>query len=122
MDENNNNFNVKVTIEDTDFTQKPESQGPRPGEGKAVASMVLGIAGIALGCCFAYGSFPCVIVGLILGIISLKKQEPGRGMAIAGIVLGVAALISGIVGLFVAIANRAILESGFWESIMNGGF
>lgn len=60
--------------------------------GFSVASMVLGIIGV-LSSCIAIGIVPS-IVGLVFGIIVLKKKINGRGMAIAGIVTsGVGILI-----------------------------
>lgn len=77
--------------------------------------MVLGICSLvccifACFCCFAYIAVPLAIVGLILGIISIKKGENAKGMAITGIItsaLGfvIAAII--IVAVFVAIADSA---------------
>lgn len=60
--------------------------------GKAIASMVLGIVGLVF-VFFGYFAFigiVAAIVGLILGIMA-KKQQPS-GMATAGIVLSIIAL------------------------------
>lgn len=62
----------------------PESKN----DGKAIASMVLGI--VSLVCCG--GMFACPIVGLILGIISKKERPNNNPMATAGIVMCVIAL------------------------------
>ncbi len=53
------------------------------GQGKAVASLVLGIVGIVFG--FYLVGLPCAVVGLVLGILA-KRQHAG-GIATAGIVL-----------------------------------
>jgi hypothetical protein len=63
-----------------------------PSNGKAVASMVLGIIGAV---CIVFGVYAFIgmivsIIGLVLGI-SAKKQSPS-GMATAGIVLSIIAL------------------------------
>ena len=42
--------------------------------GLAIASMVLGIVSIVLCCCFPMGT-----MGLILGIVALKKVNDGTG-------------------------------------------
>ena len=57
----------------------------------SVASMVLGIVGIAL-ILFLIGIIPS-IVGLILGIISIAKDNPKKGMAITGISLSFVSII-----------------------------
>ena len=46
--------------------------------------MVLGIVGI-LACCIPLFGIPVNLVGLILGIVGIRKG--GKGMAIAGIIL-----------------------------------
>ena len=51
------------------------------------ASMVLGI--VSFFCC----GLPCSIVGLILGIISKKRQPENNAKATAGIVLSIIALV-----------------------------
>lgn len=63
--------------------QYPQQPPESPGFG--VASMVLGIISLCLSCCAYFISIPCAIVGIILGLIGLKKQA-GRGMATAGLV------------------------------------
>lgn len=60
--------------------QYPQQPPESPGFG--VASMVLGIISLCLSCCAYFISIPCAIVGIILGLIGLKKQA-GRGMATA---------------------------------------
>ena len=64
-----------------------------PTNGKAVASLVLGILAA---CCvfFGYGALLGIvfgIVGLVLGITA-KKETPSSGMAMAGIVLSIVAI------------------------------
>lgn len=61
----------------------------RPTSGMAVASMVLGIVGLALGCC-SFGIFS--ILAVILGHVALHQTRDntvkGHGMAVAGLVMG----------------------------------
>jgi hypothetical protein len=61
----------------------------------AIASLVLGILSALL---FCVPFLPVIgaIIGLILGIISLKNQKGGKGMAIAGVILSGLALLFGI--------------------------
>lgn len=70
------------------------------GQGKAVASLVLGIIGVVL-CQIVFISLPCQIIGLILGILA-KRQRAG-GMAIAGIVLSCVGLAFSLLVLFFVI-------------------
>lgn len=53
-----------------------------PPRGMSIASMVIGIVSVFLGF-----TFFVPIVGLILGIVGLKREPHGRGMAITGIVI-----------------------------------
>ncbi len=69
-------------------------RAPMPGNGKAVAALVLGIISIVF-CWFAYFNiFTCVcsVVGLILAVSASKEMQfagiySGRGIATAGLVL-----------------------------------
>jgi hypothetical protein len=81
--------------------QQNYNQYRQPGnKGMAVASMVCGIVGLCLSCCFWYVALPASIVGLILGIISLKNNEGGRGMAIAGVVTSSITVILALLVVF----------------------
>lgn len=61
----------------------------------AVASMVCGIVSLLLVCCFWYVALPAGIVGLILGILSIRGGASGKGMAVAGVVTsGITLLLS----------------------------
>lgn len=78
--------------------------------GKAIASLVLGIAALVLavfaGMAF-YGWIGtiCGIVGLILGVMA-KKESPS-GMATAGIVLSIIGLAWGIIATIACYACAA---------------
>ena len=91
----------------------PTPDGP---QGKAIASMVLGIASLVFGCCpkspnfLQYLAFACAIVGLVLGIISRKNDEAGKGFAIAGIVCSIVYLALIVIGLIlIAVLGVSIL-------------
>lgn len=62
----------------------PYNQQYEQPDGKAIASLVLGLCNL-LGWCLPIIGIPCGIVGLVLGIKGLKSSK--RGMAIAGVVL-----------------------------------
>ena len=79
--------------------QKGEGmEAENKGGGKAIASLVLGIVGLFAWLIPLIG-FPVTIVGLIMGVLSMKSEN--RGMAIAGLVLN-------IIFLVVTIVNSAI--------------
>ncbi len=65
------------------YTPVPYAPPVNAGQGKAVASLVLGIVSLVLG--FYLVGLPCAIVGLVFGILA-KRQHAGS-MATAGIVL-----------------------------------
>jgi hypothetical protein len=77
--------------------EMPESDSPS-GEGKATASLVLGIVGMIAWFIPLFG-LPITIVGLVMGIKASKSKK--RGMAKAGVVLC-------IIGLVLTIINAAI--------------
>lgn len=93
--------------------QYPQQPPESPGFG--VASMVLGIISLCLSCCAYFISIPCAIVGIILGLIGLKKQA-GRGMATAGLVCSI---ISFIPAIILISAGASIVSSlkNFWCNI-----
>lgn len=71
------------------------TQPPVPEQkGFSIASMVLGILGFIAWCIPLIG-FPVTIVGLILGILGIKKG--GKTMAIAGIIMCTLTLIFTII-------------------------
>lgn len=72
-----------------------------PTSGMAVAALVCSIVGFCL--------FPAAVVGIVLGVLALKKTAPapmgggqgGRGLAVASIPVGGVALIAGCLsGMF----------------------
>jgi hypothetical protein len=71
--------------------------------GPAIASLVLGVLGLPLGC------FPFGVLAIFLGVYARMKIEEsrgrlsGNGLAIAGIVLGVIAS-----GIWLAVCARAL--------------
>ncbi|MUN56038.1 DUF4190 domain-containing protein [Kocuria koreensis] len=73
-------------------------QAPSQPKGMSIASMVIGLVNILMG-----WTIILPIIGLIFGIVGLRKEPAGRGMAITGIVLS---------GVIVA----------FWASLTIAGF
>jgi hypothetical protein len=68
--------------------------GQKPGNGPAVAALVLGIVAIALFCIW-YIALPCAILAIIFGVVGRGKARAGAsggGMATAGVVCGVISL------------------------------
>lgn len=84
---------------------------PPEKKGMAIASMVLGIIALCLSCCY-FISGPCAIIGLILGIIGVRRG--GKGMAIAGIIMCSLTLLIAI-GALVLFSQEAYSDA-FWDS------
>lgn len=76
MDSNFNNYN--------NYYNNYPPAAPPEEKGMSIASMVLGICGFLAWCLPIFG-YPVSIVGLVLGILGIKKG--GRSMAIAGIIM-----------------------------------
>lgn len=85
----------------------------QPGDGMAVASLVLGIISVA--CC--YHIFIPGILSLIFGIVARSKGTGKGGMAIVGIVLGAISILIGI-GMWVFIQSRGGYTE-LYESLLN---
>ncbi len=67
-------------------------QEPKGSNSMAVASLVCGIIGLLISCCW-FISLPLSITSIILGIIVLKKKKEGRSLAIIGIIIGAATIL-----------------------------
>lgn len=83
-------------------TEAPTTQ---PGNGMAVAGLVLGIISIVL-CIFTVVDMVIAILGIIFGAIGVSKANKGargKGMAMAGLICGIAGLILATVILIAAI-------------------
>ncbi len=76
--------------------QAPQEQ---PAHGKAVASLVLGILGLA--CCGI-----CGLIGLILAV-QAKNEGNDEGIRKAGFVLGIIAVVLWGIGVFASIVTGA---------------
>ena len=61
-------------------------------KGLSIASMVLGIIALVL-FCIPFICFPCGIISVILGGVSLATKKGGKGMAIAGLVCSLVAIL-----------------------------
>ena len=77
--------------------QTSGTNGQPPAHGKAVASLVLGIAGLV--CCGV-----CGLIGLILAI-SAKNEGNDEGIRKAGFILGIIGCALWAVGIVVAVIN-----------------
>lgn len=89
------------------FQEKPK--------GFAIASMVLGICSVLCSCCIWFITLFTSITGLVLGIVSLRKNQGGKGMAIAGIILSSVGIMFSIVvmviNIFGIMAGEPYLDS-----------
>lgn len=86
----------------------------KKGVGLAVASMVLGIISLLLGCCFWYITIPAAIIAVILAAVSMSKKMGGKGMAITGLVTSIISLIPAAI---VAISGTSLLALGSMSSV-----
>ncbi|MDF2543982.1 MAG: hypothetical protein K0S47_3700 [Herbinix sp.] len=85
-----------------------QEEPPKKNSGMAIASMVIGICSIVL-CCVWYLALPASIVGLVLGILSIRGKKSGRGMAIAGIILcSLGIVIALLLGITVLVVGNSI--------------
>lgn len=80
-----------------------------------IISMILGILSVVLACCCYYLAIPLGVASVILGIVSIKKQESTKGFAIAGIILGCVGFIFAVVTVISAIYMQ---KSGMYDEIM----
>ena len=94
--------------------QNPYQAPPEGSVGMAVASMVLGIVGFLISCCFYPVTIVLAVVGLILGAVAIKKGPAGKGMAVTGIILSIISLAFAV--LLIILAASAGTTS-LWDAI-----
>ena len=98
------------------FPQDIPAMARRPGNGMAVAALVLGILSIVVICVpgLTYASIPCAILAVVFGFTGRSKARAGAsggGMAVAGLVLGFVALTLYVLVIVAAIACGTALLS-----------
>ena len=97
------------------FTTPPPTPEKRPGKGKSIASLVLGI--VALTVPIPVFDIICGIVGLVLA--GMARRDEGGGMATAGLVLSIIGLTNApkfggrgrglaIAGIIISAANMVL--------------
>ena len=102
------------------YNQFDANQPQGGGKGMSIAAMVLGIVAAVNICCCTYVGIICGTIAIILGIMSIKKNNEGRGMAIAGIICG---SIGGVVTLIMTIINFVNIKNGnnqIYNAFMEG--
>ena len=106
--------------------QQPYSQ-PQPGNGLAIASLILGICSIPLAFFFSIGGIVCGIIGLILAIMAKNRgnlsgmRTGGLICSIIGLVISIILLIISIIAVFMAMSMVGSLIGGGIDYIGNGG-
>lgn len=83
-------------------------QGPveKPGNGMAVAALVLGVVGAVFGLIplLFFVAFPLGVLAIVFGIAGRRKAKrgaSGKGMSTAGVILGVVAFALAIAGIVI---------------------
>lgn len=72
-------------------TGAPYLAGPqKPVTTLSLLSMIFGIAGVVLSCCYGAG-FLFAVAGIVLGHLG-RKREPAQGMALTGLITGYVAV------------------------------
>lgn len=83
----------------------------------AVISLVCGILALLCSCC-GWLSITVSVAAVVLGILSLNRQEPDRGLAIAGIVCGGVGLLIAVLILIFATAASNVLNPEQVEDVI----
>jgi 4-amino-4-deoxy-L-arabinose transferase-like glycosyltransferase len=111
--QNNQNPYQNNQYQNNQYQQYQPINQPQ-SNGMAIASLIMGILGVILGCCLWYFTIPLAIAGLVLGIIVIKKKKGGRNLAIVGIIL---CSLSIILGIFSAIMVIAVYMNPEFSSL-----
>ncbi len=115
--------------DDDDYDDYDDGSTPRKskGNGQAVTSMVLGIVAIVIElpafgssfaasvCCCGFLAFPmhgvgviCAIIGIIMGIVSMKDKK-AKAQWLTGMILSGISLLLAIAGVIISIAIPAAI-------------
>lgn len=98
------------------YYQNNNLNNEKKQNGMGIASMILGIVSTVIGCCACYYlSIPLGIAAVILGILSIRKQETTKGFAIAGIITG---SIGIVVSLIITISIIYMKSTGAYEKLI----
>lgn len=90
------------------YAAPPVVEGPKPGKGMAIASLVLGIVSLAL-CLYWFIALPAAIVAVVLGVIARGKGA-GKGMALAGIITGGVGILFGLIMVVLSFSSGSWAE------------
>jgi len=93
-------------------TPMPPAPGNEPGKGLAIASLILGIAGVVFSWMMGFGGLPSLI-GLILAIVAKKKGFSG-GIATAGLIISIIGIVLNGIIIFVVCAGFFLYELSYW--------
>jgi len=95
-------------MENENYNSAPVIDG-QPEDGKATASLVLGIVGLL--CCA-----PCAIVGLIMAL-QAKNAGNTSGKVTAGMILSIIALVLWVIMIIVNLATGGAVLSQYTDAI-----
>ncbi|MDO8589117.1 MAG: DUF4190 domain-containing protein [Armatimonadota bacterium] len=104
--------------------EQPYGPPSRSHYNLGLASLIVGIAGIILGCCFPPIAFLAGIVAIVLGVMSMNAENragvvenSAKTLAIIGIVLGGLGCLFGIGGTiwFLFAWKSAMRDGGPWR-------
>lgn len=111
------NFNNQQPVYQQPAYQQPAGGAPVPTgdkpNGMSIASLVLGIVGIVVGCCSGLFGLILGIIGVVLGVLGNKNNKTKFGTAalIVSIVACGWSIISWIIGIiFLNSANNAMTD------------
>ena len=94
----------------------------QPGNGLAVASLVLGLVSIVFMCIW-YIAVPCGILAIVFGAVGRAKANQGAsggGMAVAGLICGLVGLFLPILLVLGCLAALGIGGASLTDAIENG--
>ena len=95
-----------------DYTGTNTSYIDKRSASMAIASMVIGIAGMVMSCCI----YPAIIFGslaLLLAILSRGGEMTFSNYSKAGIILGILAIVCGILFLTISLITIYVEFGGF---------
>ena len=101
----NQNYQQNFNYQQNQSFQQGMNYNAKDGgeDGMAVASMVCGICALLIMCCVPYFTLVMAILGLVFGILSLKKK-PDNGMALTGVITSGISLAFSVIGILMGLS------------------
>lgn len=108
--QNFNNEQNDMYQDNTNVTPVVEAAPEKKADACAIISLIVGILSILLACCYPYVGVVLAIVGIVLAVVS-KKKNGKSGLATAGLICSIVGVALTIIMIILVVIGVAALAS-----------